>query len=156
MSKQHPYIETLASDLAARRIGRRDFMRTATLLGLSASAAYAMAAKITGIPFVSESAAASLPKGGSMAIAMAVPDLTHPAQYSAGPDSTCARQTLEYLTLTGSDNITRPYLLEGWEASDDLKTWTLRVRKNVKWRKGRTFNADDVIWNIRYRLDPKT
>jgi peptide/nickel transport system substrate-binding protein len=156
MSKQHPYIETLASHLAARRIGRRDFLRTATLLGLSASAAYAMAAKNTGIPFVSDAAAGSLPKGGSIAIAMPAPDLSHPARYSAGPDSTCARQSLEYLTLTGTDNVTRPYLLESWEASDDLKTWTLRVRKDVKWRKGRTFNADDVIWNIRLRLDPAT
>ena len=145
MSKQHFYIETLASDLAARRIGRRDFLRTATLLGLSASAAYAMAAKISGVPFVSDAAAESFPKGGSISIAMAVPDLSHPARYSAGPDSTCARQTLEYLTLTDTDNITRPYLLEGWEASEDLKTWTLRVRKGVKWRKGRSFNADDVI-----------
>ena len=73
MSKQHPYIETLTSDLAARRIGRRDFLRTATCSG-SASAAYAMAAKISGIPFVSDSCRRIAPKGGSISMQMAVPE----------------------------------------------------------------------------------
>ena len=63
---------------------------------------------------------------------------------------------LDYLTVTGPDNITRPSLVERWEASPDLKTWTLHLRRDVKWRKGRQFNADDVVWNLKHVLDPKT
>ena len=33
-------------------------------------------------------------------------------------DSNVARQANEYLTRTGTDNITRPLLCEKWEASD--------------------------------------
>ena len=56
------------------------------------------------------------------------------------------------MTRTDQDNITRPYLAERWEASDDLKTWTFRLRK-VKWHDGRDFTADDAIWNILRCLD---
>ena len=58
--------------------------------------------------------------------------------------------------MTGVDNITRPSLVEKWEASPDLKTWTLRLRKTVKWHNGRQFTADDVVWNLKRVLDPKT
>jgi peptide/nickel transport system substrate-binding protein len=54
------------------------------------------------------------------------------------------------------DNITRPSLVEKWEPSPDLKTWTLRLRRTVKWHNGRQFTADDVVWNLKRVLDPKT
>ena len=65
-----------------------------------------------------------------------------------------ARNVIEYLTLTGADNITRPWLAEKWEASDDLKTWTFHLRQDVKWSNGEPFTADHVIWNIKDCLDP--
>jgi peptide/nickel transport system substrate-binding protein len=64
------------------------------------------------------------------------------------------RQVCEFLTFTGNDNITRPYLLERWEVSDDLKTWTLHIRKGVKWHNGRALTADDVVWNLKRVCDP--
>ena len=39
---------------------------------------------------------------------------------------------------------------------DSDNNWTLRLRKDVKWRNGRQFTADDVAWNIKRVLDPKT
>src|SRR5205823_12077698 len=54
------------------------------------------------------------------------------------------------------DNITRPGLVEKWQASPDLRTWTLSLRKDVKWRNGRDFTASDVVWNFKRVLDPAT
>jgi peptide/nickel transport system substrate-binding protein len=54
----------------------------------------------------------------------------------------------EYLTYYGADNVAKPYLLENWEASDDLLTWTLNLRQGIKHNNGDEFNADDVIFTM--------
>ncbi len=79
-------------------------------------------------------------------------DLKDPHAYSWG--ATIASQVVEYLTLTDEQNVTHPCLLEKWEVSEDLKTWTLNVRPGVKWHNGQDFTADDVVWNLHHLLDP--
>jgi peptide/nickel transport system substrate-binding protein len=154
--RDHVLIPTLARQLADGEIDRREFLRYATLLGMSASAAYVLAGKLGGGPVVAPAAAQNLPRGGTMRIGMRCQDIKSPHTYSWVESSNSARQVLDYLTVTGPDNITRPGLVEKWEASQDLKTWTLRLRRNVKWHNGRQFTADDVVWNLRRVLDPKT
>jgi peptide/nickel transport system substrate-binding protein len=149
--QEHPYVRTLIEQLGARQIGRREFLRTATLLGLSASAAYSIA----GSPPVA-SADANMPKGGRVRIAMPIQDVAHPHGQAWPQTSNIVRQVAEYLTKTDQHNVTHPYLLERWEPSADLRTWTLRLRKGIKWRKGRDFSADDVVWNLKHVLDPNT
>ena len=154
----HPYIPELVEQLRKELIGRRDFLRTATLLGVSATAAYAMADRITGQgATMTRPAWAETPKkGGRLRSAMRVQRMDDPATYDWTQMSNQTRPILEYLTRTGSDNITRPYLAESWEASEDLKTWTLNLRKGVKWSNGDDFNADDVVHNFTRWLDPAT
>jgi len=63
------------------------------------------------------------------------------------------RHVAEYLSLTDENNITHPYLLESWEASEDLKTWTLNLRQGIKWNNGDDFVADDVVFTMEEWLD---
>ncbi len=151
--KEHSHISTLKRLVAENKIDRREFLRTATLLGLSASAAYGI---VGGDPFPEASAQTQLPKGGRLRIGMRVFDVSNPRRNPSTAGSNLVRQTCEYLSLTGRDNVTRPYLLESWTASEDLKTWTLKVRRNVKWFSGRAFTAADVVWNIKNAVDPAT
>ena len=153
--RQHPHIPKLKEQLVEGTIDRREFLRYSTLLGLSASAAYAFAGKVTGQHFVAP-AKAAMPKGGNLKISMRVLEVNDPHTFDWVTDSNIARQVCGYLTQTGHDNVTRPYLVESWEVSDDLKTWTLRTRKDVKWHNGRQFTAEDAAWNLKHALDPET
>jgi peptide/nickel transport system substrate-binding protein len=153
---EHVLIPTLKRQLADGLIDRREFLRYAALLGMSATAAYTFARRVTGEPLVAPAAAQGLPKGGTLRIGMRCQDLKSPHTYSWVESANVARQVLDYLTITGVDNVTRPGLVEKWEASPDLKTWTLKVRRTVKWHNGRQFTADDVVWNLKRVLDAKT
>jgi peptide/nickel transport system substrate-binding protein len=147
--KLHPAIKDLKVDLDKGKLTRRDFLRYATLLGMSAAAASQMA----GFTWPRKAFAAAPQRGGTLKVATQVQKITHPAQFSWVAPTQVGRQVAEYLTLTDGKNITHPYLLENWVASDDLKTWTLNVRKNVKWNNGDMLDADDVIFNFSQWLD---
>jgi peptide/nickel transport system substrate-binding protein len=81
--KLHPYIPELKELLRKGAIGRREFLRTATLLGASAGAAYAMAGLAGGEGAIrSARAAAETPKfGGNLRCSMNVMEITDPATY---------------------------------------------------------------------------
>lgn len=169
----HPLVLQAQEKLAAGRIDRREFLRYATLLGTSLTAATVLAAcgQPVAAPAASQSApaaAATAPavaeaptaapaggvvRGGSLRRAMTLPLIDHPARFSWTQQSNVARQIGEYLTLTGPDNITRPYLLEKWEASDDVKTWTLHLRQGIKFNNGDELTADDVLFTFGQWLD---
>ena len=150
----HPYVPELQEQLRTGVIERREFLRTATLLGVSASAAYALAGRRLGQWLLPRAAAAGK-RGGNLRCSMRVQEMADPAKYSWGEQSNQARHILEYLTVTGSDNVTRPYLAERWEASADLKVWTLYLRRGVRWSNGEPFTADDVVYNFRRWLDAR-
>jgi peptide/nickel transport system substrate-binding protein len=151
----HPYIPELIDQLRQKRVDRREFLRTSTLLGLAATTAYAIADRITGQPLV-RTAHAQAGKGGILRIGTRVQEMTDPSTFDWIPKSNIARMIVEYLVITGPDNVTRPYLAEKWQASPDLKTWTFFLHKGISWSNGDAFNADDVVFNFRRWLDPKT
>ncbi|HEX4765470.1 MAG TPA: ABC transporter substrate-binding protein [Lichenihabitans sp.] len=159
MSEINGHVSKLAADLEAKKINRREFVRYAALMGMAAPAAYALAGKITGEPFAPSAAAATapaaLPKGGTWRIGTRIKDIKNPHAYSwGGYDSNVSRQVVEYLTFTDADGVTKPYLAESWEVSPDLKTWTFKLVKGVKWTKGDELTVDHVIWNLKHALDP--
>lgn len=136
------------------RIGRREFLRYATALGLSAGAAYAFVGRIVGDSILPRAVAADMPKGGVLKIGMeGVPSVQ---DRNNGFGGFVASHTAEFLTKVDQNNVTHGMLLDSWEASDDLRSWTFHVRDGVTWRNGRAFTVDDVIWNLQYALDPNS
>ena len=155
----HPGVKKMEKSLAEGKCSRREFLRTTTLLGISATTAYSLASAILGkdiLPDLISTAHAGQKKGGILKFGMMVQEMVDPATYSWIEKSVISRHIVEYLVETGPDNITRPNLAESWEASDDLKTWTFHLRKGVNWSNGDAFNADDVVFNFTRWLDPKT
>lgn len=164
----HPYIPELAEKLRRGEVSRREFLRLATLTGMSYGAAQVLAAcgggaapveqpaeapaapaTMAPAPTATAAPAAMGPtRGGTMRAASRVHKVTHPAQFSWVNPSNQLRQVAEYLTVTDGDNITHPWLLESWEASDDLLTWTLNLRQGVQFNNGDDFTSDDVVFTM--------
>ena len=48
-----------------------------------------------------------------------------------------------------------PCLAESWEFSEDLKSITFYLRKNVKWHDGKEFTSEDVIFTYNLINDPE-
>ena len=151
----HPLVGKMEDQLREGRCGRREFLRTACLLGVSAPIAYGMAGRILGEGAMIPAAWAQEPqKGGILKVAMQIQKMEDPATFSWVEMSNQARHTIEYLTITDRENITHPMLAEGWEPNDDLTEWTFRIRPNVMWHNGETLKAEHVVWNIERWLDP--
>lgn len=153
LTKTHSYLPKLVEQLKGGRVDRREFLRTATLLGLSAGAAYGLA----GVPLsIATSRPAQAAGGGIVRMSHRLPPIESPHTYTEVFTTNVARQCLDYLTRTDFDNITHPWLLEKWEPSEDLKTWDLYLKKRIKWSNGDELVADHVIWNVKRWLDPNT
>jgi peptide/nickel transport system substrate-binding protein len=80
--------------------------------------------------------------------------LDHPARLSWVEQANVVRQISENLTETGSDNITRPYLLDRWEASEDVLTWDLYLKEGITFNNGQELTADDVMFTMGEWLNP--
>ncbi len=153
MGKVHPLIPKFFQQFTEGKISRREFLRGATLLGLSSTLA-ACAAPGPVAETTAPVETGGIVRGGTLTSSMELQLIDHPARVSWTQSSNVVRQVCENLTITGPYNITRPYLLEKWEASDDLKTWTLYLRKGIKFNNGDELTADDVIFTMNEWLNP--
>lgn len=145
----HPRIHELFGAMKRGELSRREFVRYAALLGVSAAAANQMA----GLMRPKKALATPGKYGGALKVSAPVQKVTHPAQFSWIAPSNQLRQVAEYLTYTDKDNITHPYLLKSWHASDDLKTWTLDLNQGIRFNNGDELTADDVVFSINQWLD---
>ena len=164
----HPYIPEMGELYRQGRITRREFLRTATLLGMSFAGASAFLAGCApqaapsdieepppGDEPLPDTSASTPVRGGTMTIATRVQRIDHPARLSWIEAANQLRQVCEYLTFTDFDNITHPWLVESWETNDAVDEWTLNIRQGIKFNDGSELTADDVIFNFQQWLDPE-
>jgi peptide/nickel transport system substrate-binding protein len=176
-TEAHAYIPELKDLYRQGRISRREFLRNATLLGMTFASASAFLSACGATPEPTKAPQPTSPpaptqapqpttaptqppaptgptRGGTLKVASRVQKVTHPAQFSWVSPSNQLRQVAEYLTQTDKDNITHPLLLENWQPSEDLKTWTLNLRQGIKFNNGDEFTADDVVFTMNEWLNP--
>ena len=177
MEEIHPMMPESYEQLRQGRISRREFMRVSTLLGMSAGVATIAAAcgsqeaaAPTAAPVVEEAVeevevaeeaveadpepAMSSKRGGILRVGSDIKAVDHPGRYSWIFDANQTRMVYEYLSETDKNNVTHPYLLEGWTPNDDLTVWDLKLREGIMFSNGDEMKAEHILWNIEQWLDP--
>ena len=141
--KLHPAARMYAAEHAAGLMDRREFISRATMLGVSAAAAYAM------IGAVAPTRALAAPvKGGTLRVNMETKAMKEPRLWDWTEYANFCRGWLDYMTLFNRDGSVTGGLIESWEANDDATQYTLNLRRGVTWNNGDAFTAEDVAHNF--------
>jgi peptide/nickel transport system substrate-binding protein len=145
----------LIDELAAGRIGRREFLRHGSVIGLSLPLLGSITAAL-GLGTVARPARAAGMAGGTIRVAMTVPTAAiDPVTVADGGGLILLQQTGEFLALSGQDLKLRPMLAESWKPNTDGTVWTFKLRTDVKFQNGQPMTADDVVATIDRLADPK-
>jgi peptide/nickel transport system substrate-binding protein len=97
-------------------------------------------------------------KGGTLTVGLEL-DIPGFDPLKVGVYDTAANigASLIFETLVALDDAGKPTpkLALSWSNSDDYKTWTFKLRPDVKFHDGTPFNAQAVKWNFDRQKDPK-
>jgi len=147
-----PVGNAVIDEFLSGRIARREFLRYASVLGMSAPLLCALMpypARATG-----KSGATGKP-GASVTVGMTVPaGLIDPLTVADTGGVCMLSQTGEYLALSGPDLRLRPLLAEGWQPNHDGSVWTFKIRQGVRFHNGRTLSSADVVATMNRLADP--
>jgi peptide/nickel transport system substrate-binding protein len=152
-------------ELFAGRIGRREFMRRMTVLGMSASLAGFLAAcskKGTGgagtpTPTASGSASAgAVVPGGTVTTGIIAPATAlDPLLVNDEGGLAVLGQSGEYLAWSNDQLQLEPRIAESWSPNSDGSVWTFKIRQGVKFQDGTPLTAEDVAATMKLHADPK-
>ncbi|MFY0312077.1 ABC transporter substrate-binding protein [Leisingera sp. D0M16] len=124
-------------------IHRREFLALASAFGATSATAYGMLGMAR--PAMAETPS----RGGTLRVGQPLLAGKDPRTWDGiNIQANVARGWLEYLVRYTHDYTFEPYLLEGWELSEDATTYVLRVRPGVTWHTGETLTAAHVAANI--------
>ncbi|MBX0316485.1 ABC transporter substrate-binding protein [Planococcus glaciei] len=96
-------------------------------------------------------------KGGDLTYALATsPDTLDPHRSSLAVSVRAFRTIYDSLVVQDENNEIQPWLATEWEVSEDGKSYTFKLREDVKFHDGTPFNAEAVKYSFDRILNPET
>lgn len=144
-------------ELLAGRLGRREFLRRATVLGMSIPLAGGILAACSGAVPGEAPAGAVGPQqaGGTLRNAVNTPTAAiNPVTVADNGGLVTMCQTGEYLAYTDASTGLRPVLAEKWAPDATGKIWTFDIRQGVTFHNGAPLTAADVVATFNRLADP--
>jgi peptide/nickel transport system substrate-binding protein len=145
----------LVDELASGRIGRREFLRHGSVLGLGLPLLGGLAGAF-GLGETIAPRAAHAAGGGTIRVASQVPaGAVEPVTVDDQGGLMMLHQTGEFLSISGPDLKLKPWLATSWKPNDDGTVWTFKIRQGVKFHNGKAMTAADVVASVERLADPK-
>ncbi|MDN8592310.1 ABC transporter substrate-binding protein [Paenibacillus sp. 11B] len=96
-------------------------------------------------------------EGGSLTYALATsPDTLDPHRSGLAVTVRAIRTIYDNLVVQLPDGSIKPWLAKEWSVSEDGKSYTFKLREDVKFHDGTPFNAEAVKFNLDRVIDPAT
>ncbi len=97
-------------------------------------------------------------RGGTITVALrSEPKTLNPALAAdASSQSVIYCMNADLIHINRETQRTEPALAKSWSVSHDGRTYTLQLRRGLRFSDGQPFNADDVIFSFQAYLDPNT
>jgi peptide/nickel transport system substrate-binding protein len=147
-------------EFAAGRLSRRDFVRRASIVGISAPvlgsilAACGSSSSSTGSA-PSSSASATGAAGAVIKAGITTPTAAiNPVTVADQGGLDMLAQTGEYLCLSDQTLTLKPVLATSWSANSAADVWTFKIRQGVKFHDGTPLTADDVVYTYQLQTNP--
>ena len=151
-------VSSLNREVLEGRLTRREALRRASLLGLSATALAGLSA---GTPTRSASALPARQdgepvRGGTVRVGVPGSAETFDPNVAFVFEAIWPCELLySSLVRMSTELKLEPDLALSWEANDDLTQWTFALREGVKWHDGGDFTSDDVVATFERIQDPE-
>jgi peptide/nickel transport system substrate-binding protein len=155
----------IIDELAAGRLSRRDFIRRASVVGISiplagsileacssSSSSSGSSSASTGASSTATGAPGAVIRVGISTPAAAINPVTVADQ--GGEDMLA--QTGEFLCLSDQTLTLKPVLATSWSANSAADVWTFKIRPGVKFHNGAPLTADDVVYSFKLYTAPKS
>ena len=148
-------------EFAAGRLSRRDFIRRASVVGISVplvgsilEACGSSSTSTTTSPTSASATATGAPgaviKAGITTPAAAI----NPVLVADQGGEDMLAQTGEYLVLSDQTLTLKPVLATSWSANSTATVWTFKIRQGVKFHNGAALTADDVVYSFKLYTGP--
>jgi peptide/nickel transport system substrate-binding protein len=143
-------------EFAAGRLSRRDFIRRASVVGISVPLvgsileACSSSSSSTTSSSASASATASGAPGAVIKAGITTPAAAiNPVLVADQGGEDMLAQTGEYLVLSDQTLTLKPVLATSWSANSTADVWTFNIRQGVKFHNGAALTADDVVYSFK-------